>query len=177
MTCPIDHAQLVRYWCAELDDVEAEAVEGHLFECDRCFAATSDVAAMAAALRAAIPPFLRYEDVASARARGLRILENPMQPGEVRDAFFAADVDLLVHLFHADLGDVARVSVAIESMAGEPVMAFPDVPFAASDGAIVVACQRHFASLASPAARFRVSLHDASGGERQHHYDVNHLFP
>jgi hypothetical protein len=48
---PIDAAVLADYWLASLASPEEEAVEEHLFECDRCGGRLREVIALAEGVR------------------------------------------------------------------------------------------------------------------------------
>ena len=53
MSCsrPIDAAVLADYWLAALAQIEEDAVEQHLFECDECGARLREVIALAEGVR------------------------------------------------------------------------------------------------------------------------------
>ena len=72
MTCanPIAWATLVDYWAGDLNDAETAVVDEHLFGCAGCTTASARVAAVAQALRSAIPMvMLRSAVERTARAR------------------------------------------------------------------------------------------------------------
>ncbi|MES1165614.1 MAG: hypothetical protein ABUR63_07655, partial [Verrucomicrobiota bacterium] len=80
---------------------------------------------------------------------GARIRENAFQPGDRREVVFVRDADLLIHrLSGLDLTHAERVDFRIASEStGELLAAVERVPFDAAEGAVLVACQRHYATL------------------------------
>ena len=151
MTCanPIAWATLVDYWAGDLNDAETAVVDEHLFGCADCTAASARVAAVAQALRSAIPPVVLRSAVERMRARGARIRENGFAPGDRREVEFAADAELLIHrLGGLDLTGAERVDLRITAEStGALVSAVEAVPFDPAEGAVFIACQRHYADL------------------------------
>jgi anti-sigma factor RsiW len=151
MTCanPIAWPTLVDYWAGDLSDAETAVVDEHLFGCTDCTAASARVGAVAQALRSAIPPVVLRSAVDRMRARGTRIRENGFAPGDRREVEFSADAELLIHrLGGLDLTGAARVDLRITAEStGALVSAFDAVPFDRAEGAVLIACQRHYADL------------------------------
>jgi hypothetical protein len=144
VSCPIAHELLVRYWARDVSDDEAAAIEEHVFACGACFDASSRVAALARTLAEVIPPVAIGVDLAHAEARGIRRATNDFRPGVPKEAWLHPGTDLLVHRLLGEFGDVAKVAVDFVLPDGKPFLSFGDVPFEPSDGAVVIACQRHF---------------------------------
>jgi len=177
VTCPVPHELLVRYWAGDVTNDELDAIEEHVLGCAVCCEASAQVAAIARTLAEVIPPIAVGRDLARAEARGVRQVTNDFQPGVPREAWLHPDTDLLVHRLLGDLGDVASVSLEVRQPNGEPMVSFDDVPFDPAEGAVLVACQRHFVESFG-----RVSL-DVDvvvrcklrrGGEREDTYTVHH---
>jgi hypothetical protein len=145
--------------------------------CAACTAASAGIAAIASGIRAMIPPFVTASIVAELRAKGLRIEENAVLPGDRHELVFRPGVDILLHrLGGLDLADVERVDVRIlVERSGELLFLAPAAPFDATSGEILVACQRHFAAL-PPDVVFEVRARTRSGGERVTSFLVPHVF-
>ena len=178
-TCstPIAWETLVAYWAADLPGTELDALEEHLLGCASCTAASARVAAVTEGIRKLIPPVLDRARLDRLRARGLRIVENPVAPGERKECVFPVGVDILLHrLGGLTLRDtkVLGLKVLVESTR-DVMFEFPDVPFDARSGEVLVACQRHFETLPHD-VMFEVSTRDALGREERIHYSVPHRY-
>jgi len=140
---------LVDWWAGDLDEDAAARVEEHLLGCGDCARVASRVAATAEVLRTMVPPVLRPERLRSLAAAGLRIVENPLVPGQTCTFHFPATADLAVHVLGGlELRDDSRVEVTIRSMASGQILGHvPDAPFDAKRGVVLVACQRDYARL------------------------------
>ncbi|HVT07855.1 MAG TPA: zf-HC2 domain-containing protein [Polyangia bacterium] len=179
MTCPnpLDWGTLVDYWAGDLDAAASDAVEEHLFGCPDCTAAAARVAAVTESLRAALPPVVSRERVEQLRARGARVRENDFLPGDRREVVFLRDADLLIHrLAGLDLTHADRVDfrIAAEST-GELIAAADRVPFNPAEGAVLVACQRHYASLPADTV-ISLAIHTPSAPPRTATYTILHRF-
>jgi hypothetical protein len=174
---PIAWETLVDYWAGELPPGEADAVEEHLFACATCTAASCRVAAVTETLRAAVLPAVTRRRLDALRARGHRIDENGFSPGERREVDFAPDTEFLVHRLEGlELEDAERVSFRIVAEStGEPISELEAVPFEPAEGAVLIACQRHFASL-PPDTVFDVFVHTTSGAIRTAKYTILHRY-
>ena len=174
---PISSELLVEYWADELDAVAVDQIDEHVMGCAECAAASARMAALREAVRQIIPTMLSRGQVEALRARGLRIVENPVRPETRELAVFGAQTDLLIHrLGGLDFSRVetAHVTVSVEST-GEVLTVEPDAPFERETGEILICCQRHFAIYPSNVA-FDVRLVVAGGAERKARYVVPHLF-
>jgi putative zinc finger protein len=151
MSCkaPVAWETLVDWWAGDLDDARASAVEEHLLGCEACSAVAGRVAATAETLRTMVPPVVRPERLQGLARAGVRILENPIEPGQTNDFHFPKDVDLAVHVLGGLAFEAgARVDVTLRSIATGAVLGhFEDAPFDASRGAVYLACQRDYAQL------------------------------
>jgi hypothetical protein len=135
---------LVAYWAGDLE--RPEEVEVHVFACDACAEASASVAAITERLRALVPPVLSPERLASLRARGIAIKDNVVKPG-VRSYARFDDAEIVIHhLSGLDLAAATSVALVVRvEETGEILLESSQVPFDAAEGAVLVACQRHFA--------------------------------
>jgi hypothetical protein len=174
---PIAFETLVAYWAGDLEQAESDAVEEHVMGCASCTAASARVAAVSEGLRAQLPPVLSQEGVAKLRARGVRIADNPVLPGERKPAVFTADIDVLLHrLGGLDLARAARVDVMVSvEETGDVIMQNFDVPFERDTGEVLVACVKHFSAF-PPNIAFSVRARDDAGNETVTSYVVPHVF-
>ncbi len=145
---PIAFEALVAYWSGDLPSADEDALELHVMGCAECTASSERVAAVALGVRSSIPPLLTNRLLAKLRARGVRIEENPMVPGERKPVLFRRAVDVLLHrLGGLDLANASEVSVVIRDGDTGNVM-YEETPaaFDAATGEVLVACQHHFAA-------------------------------
>lgn len=174
MNCPIPHERLVRYWVRDLSDEEVAVIDEHLLGCSVCFEASSRLAAFAQALSDVIPPIAIGRDLVLAEARGIRQASNDFRPGAPKEAWLRPGTDLLVHRLLGELDDVEQVSVEIALPNGTPLLAFADVPFDRSAGALLIACRRHFVEQFPPDVDFVVRRRHRTGRESVAKYTVLH---
>jgi anti-sigma factor RsiW len=179
MSCsnPIAWETLVDYWAGDLDAVAEGAVEDHVFGCADCTAASARVAAVTEPLRAALQPVVSRREVEQLRAGGTRIRESDFTPGERRSVQFPADTDLMIHrLSGLDLTGAEKVGFRITSEStGAVLVAVDAVPFDPTEGAVLVACQRHYAELPHDTV-MTVSVHGPGGPPRTATYTILHQF-
>lgn len=174
---PIAFETLVDYWSGELAPEQEAALDEHLIACESCSALSARVAAITEALRAVIPAVVSPEMLAVLGARGLRIVENPMQPGEASDAIFPADADILLHrLSGLRLTPDARVRFVMRvEQTGEVLLALDDVPVDREHDTVLVACQQHFASLPHDTVA-ELHVQTPEGRERVERYTIRHHY-
>jgi hypothetical protein len=174
---PIAFETLVAYWSDDLTTAESDAVEEHTMSCTSCAATSARVAAVAEAVRAQIPPVVTREMIAKLRAQGLRIVENPVLPGERKLAVFSPGIDILLHrLGGLDLARTEHVDVTVKvEETGDLLFQIKDAPFDRETGEVVIACQRHY-SVFPPNIAFDVVTRDASQRETLTVYAVPHAF-
>jgi hypothetical protein len=174
---PLPGEDLVAYWADDLDPAAIERVEEHLMGCGTCSESSGRMAAIAGALRQMIPPLISSARLAELRARGLRVVENPIRPGERKPVIFGPEIDLLIHrLGGLDLtrAESVRVTVSIEET-GAVVRDDLDAPFDRAAGEVLVACQRHFAAL-PPNIVFEVRARGPLGEGPVARYMAPHTF-
>jgi hypothetical protein len=120
MSCasPLAWETLVDWWAGDLDEAAAAAVEEHVLGCDVCTVVASRVASTAEALRTMVPPVVGAEQLEALARAGVRIMENPIAPGQTCDFHFPRNADLAVHVLGGlVLGAGARVEVTLRSLA------------------------------------------------------------
>jgi hypothetical protein len=171
----LSQATLADYWAGDLATAEQDAADEHLMGCQACTRLSASVAALADALREMIPPVITPEALAKLAARGLRIVENPMQPGERLEAHFPNAADLLLHrLGGLELGAATRVDFTLRvEGTGEVILTIEDAPFDREHGAVLIACQKHFAHL-PPDNVAEVRVWNAGGEESVATYGIRH---
>ena len=178
-TCahPIAFEALVAYWAGDLPGQEEDALDVHLMGCSDCTASSERVAGIALSVRALIPPLVTSSQVAKLRARGLRVEENPMVPGERKAVVFRRQVDVLLHRLRGlDLANASEVSVSVrDEDTGNVIYEEARAPFDAEHGEVLVACQRHFASF-PPNVLIEVRALVPDGEPKLAQYMIPHFF-
>lgn len=178
-TCaaPIPWDQLVAYWAGDLEPTELDRVDEHLMSCGVCTAESARVSSVTEAVRALIPPVVDHARLAALRARGLRIVDNPLLPDLRKEVHFGPETDILLHrLGGLDLLAAERVSIEFSVEAtGDVLLSEPSAPFDRASGEVLIACQRHFAAF-PPNIVAHVRTHDASGTERVARYPIPHVW-
>jgi len=174
---PIALETLVAYWAGDLETLESDRVEEHVMGCASCAAASARVAAITETLRAQIPPIVSPEAVAKLRARGVRIVDNPMHPCETKQAVFSSDIDELLHrLGGLDLSNATRVTVTVSvKETGDVLLRNDDAPFDREAGEVLIACQKHFSAL-PPNIVIEVESHTDAGKQHPAVYTIPHVF-
>ena len=174
---PIEFADVVDYWAGDLPEQDEAALEEHLLGCEACSARSARVASVSETLRGLIPPIVTPEALAGLRQRGLRVLEHTMTPGERKQVVFPAQVDLLIHrLAGLELAQAARVGFELRCESdGRVLMALEDVPFDREQGAVLLACQQHYASM-PPDTVAELRVRGQGGEETRVVYTILHHF-
>jgi hypothetical protein len=169
---------LVDYWAGDLPPTEEDVLEEHVMGCDECREASARVAAITETLRSMAAPVIGKETLERLRARGMRIVENPILPGERKPVFFPADADMLIHrLGGLDLSRAARVHFEIrDEVSGQVINTVEDAPFDRDAGTILIACQRHYAGM-PPDTVIEIRAREDSGSETLATYTILHRFP
>ena len=143
---PLAWETLVAYWARDLPRDEEDAAEEHLLGCAACSRESARVAAVTEALRALVPPIVTHGTVEAWRARGLRVEENVLAPGERKEAVVGPHLDLLVQrLGGLDLTDADSVEVTLrDETTGSVVLEDLTTAFDRDSGEILIACHRHY---------------------------------
>lgn len=174
---PLSFETLVAYWAGELPSDETDAVDAHVMGCAACTRTSERVALITEGIRATISPCISRRALDALRARGLRVEENLVRPGERRPLTFRTDVDLLVHrLGGMDLSHTERVHVRVSvEETGALINENPAAPFDAAAGEVLIACQHHFSAL-PPNIVFEVSTVAAGASKVAATYTIAHHF-
>jgi hypothetical protein len=166
----------IDFFAGELDEEAGERLEQLLFECSDCAAEAERWAAVVGGATVAIPPVITAEALRALEGRGELMNENPMQPGEHRQAAFPEGGRLLIHrLGGLELTRVDRVNVALSTPEGALLTRFEDVPFERNTGEVIVACQRHFGESFPRHIVFEVERCVVGQGEVIGTYSVDHV--
>ncbi len=175
---PLTRDELVAYWAGDLEPAQVDRLDEHLMGCGACSQESTRVAAITEAVRGLIPPFVDHARLAAFRARGLRVIDNPIVPGVRRPVVFDVDAtDILLHrLIGLDLSVAERVGIQITfEDTGEVALDEPNVPFDRDSGEVLIACQRHFAAF-PPNIVAEVRVHDRTGAEQVARYPIPHVW-
>lgn len=174
---PLSWETLVDYWAGDLPAQEVERIDAHVMGCATCAATSARVGSVTESVRGAIPTVLSEQALARLQARGLRMLTNPMAPGDRREVVFPAGADLLIHeLGGLDLASAERVTVTVSvDSTGQPLDEILEAPFDRARGLVRIACQQHFSSL-PPDVAFEVRARKPGGVEAVTRYVVLHVY-
>jgi hypothetical protein len=173
---PLPFETLVAWLAGDLDPARAEALEEHLFSCAPCTAEAARVAAVTESFRAMVPPIVTREMISELRTRGLRVEDNDVRADVPNHVVFAGQDIIVHHLRGLPLADAERVAVSIRvEQTDEVLYEQPSAPFERAAGEVLIACQRHFASL-PPDVVFVVTTTDRDGARRTDRFFVSHDF-
>jgi|HubBroStandDraft_4_1064222.scaffolds.fasta_scaffold277587_2 anti-sigma factor RsiW len=179
MSCasPATWETLVAYWAGELDATEEDTLEAHLMGCDSCTTESARIASVTETLRAMIPPVVTRARVDHLRAKGLRMREDVLAPGDSREVIFPSNLDLLIlRLGGLDLSGATKVGFEMRVHGTTQVLVtVPDVPFERAEGAVLLVCQQHYAAL-PPHVDAELRVRVADGSERVARYTIDHRF-
>src|ERR1051325_319000 len=173
MNCsnPIDAAVLADYWLAALSGPEEEAVEEHLFECDRCGARLREVIALAEGIqdlarRGCLRMVVSDGFVQRAAAQGLRVRQYAPPPGGSGECTLTADDDLLIARLAANLSGARRVDLCICDERGVELRRLPDIPMYCGASHVLYQESMTFAQAAPTSTLImRLMGFDETGGE------------
>lgn len=176
--CPVPLARLHDYFAGELSSDEEKALEDHVFACDGCARAFDQAGALAAALRELVPPVVSRRKLESFLSCGTPLRIVSVEPGERTFAEFSHELEFLIFNLHVELDGVKRVDFEIADKTTHTTMAFENVPFDATRGEVLVACQRHYVeSFPDPEPIFRLYSVDSEGRRLLGEYVVEHRLP
>lgn len=176
---PISFETLVDLWAGELSGTELDRLEEHLFSCDTCAITSDQIARLVGTMHELIFPVLTRAQIEQLVARGLHVDEVPVVQARGHVARFTPEVDVIVLAMRADVRDAQRVDLEFLDPAGTMHLQFLNVPFDASRGEVLVACQRHYQQYQGAMTDepwFRLVAH--IGGERREvaRYAIKHVF-
>ena len=175
-----DFEKLAGYWLGELPLAEAEALEEHLFACERCAGRLEWLAALSDGVRAAVrrgalgmvvsAPF-----VEAMKHAGLRLREYRLGPGESVRCTMAPEDDAVVSRVRAPLAGVTRLDILEDIDDGRLSLELRDVPFDAASGEVLFILPPA-SSAAPPAhvARVQLVAVDEAGRRTVGEYTFDH---
>jgi hypothetical protein len=178
---PIDVTVLADYWLAALQSSNEEAVEEHLFECDKCGERLRELIALAEGVRelarsGSLRMIVSEAFLKSAAEDGLRIRQYAPAAGGSVECTVTAEDDILIGRLAANLSDVRRIDLCICNDAGIEQGRLRDIPF--HPGASSVICQESITFLkAAPTNRliYRLVSVDETGSDHPlGEYTFNH---
>jgi hypothetical protein len=166
-------------WVAgEAPDVGADAVEEHVFACDSCAELAKELDALVRRLRIMVPPLLtaeRRRALESAATTSIPTLH--ASPGDEKTLTLGKGREVGFWVLHADIREAEHVDCEMFSLDGTLVASFPDVPFDAERGEIVLGCQTHYRALGLPDdILVRLSTVDSEEKKPVAEYRLNHNF-
>jgi len=173
MNCsnPIDAAVLADYWLAALASPEEEAVEEHLFGCDRCGARLREMIALAEGIQdlarqGSLRIVVSEGFVQRAAAQGLRVRQYAPAPGGSVECTVTAADDILIARLAANLSGAKRVDLCICDERGVEQRRLPDIPVHSGATGVLYQESMTFAK-AAPTSTMIVRLvgFDEAGGE------------
>src|SRR5215510_9580802 len=178
---PIDITVLADYWLAALEVSDEEAVEEHLFECDKCGERLRELIALAEGVRelarsGSLKMIVSETFLKRAAEEGLRIRQYAPPAGGSVECTVTAEDDLLIGRLAADLSTVARVDLCICNETGIEQLRLPDIPVHSGAGSVIYQESITFAK-AAPTQKLlmRLVTFDDAGEERAvGEYSFNH---
>jgi len=176
VSCP--NLETVAAWTLdELAPDAAEAFEEHYFGCDACLAQASEMRRLITELGAALPPILTGERrrALAASHPGHSVVD--VHPGETAALTLGTAAPVGLWVMHAPLAGVERVDVDARDPSGAALFSLKDVPFDATRGEVVLACQLHYRGLTG-SGRVQVTLTatDVRGAVAESAYVLEHFF-
>jgi hypothetical protein len=178
---PIDVAVLADYWLAALDEAEEEAVELHLFECDRCGARLREVIALAEGVRnlareGCLRMVVSEAFLRRAAEEGLRVRQYAPPAGGGVQCTVTAEDDILIGRLAADLKGAKRVDLSICDEHGKEQLRLPDIPVNPSAGGVIMQESITFAKAAPTNTMLMrlVGVDESGGDDLLGEYTFNH---
>jgi len=163
---PIPAERLLEYLLGELEVNDEDRLEAHLFSCAACAAEGEKLAGLATAIGRVVPPVLSASRFEALEGAGLVSQVKAMAPGDVARVVYPSSGNVLVlRMGGADLGEARRIDVELRTPGGQAIARLDDVPFDASRGEILVACQHHFSETFPRDLVFAMEL--VSGDDRR----------
>lgn len=177
-SAPIPEATLIEYWLGELPAEAETAVEEHFLGCAYCTAQLESLARLAEGIRAlgaegATHLIATRALMADWNAKGLRIREYGLGPGESVQCTVASDDDLVVSRLRAPLDDVIQLDMVRVGEQGETRLA--DIPFDAAAGEVFFCPPMRFLRALGPSTlRVRLLAVDDHGERAIGEYTFHH---
>ncbi len=176
MSCP--SLETIAAWTLdELDAEAAAAFEEHYFGCDACLEQARRMHRLVAEVGASLPTILTEPRRAALERAHPHLCRVDVQPGEQATIHLGGATAVGFWVMHAPLEGVQKVDFVARNEQGATLLELEDVPFDATRGEVVLACQVHYRALPA-AGRLRVSLAatDARGTRPVGEYTLDHSF-
>jgi hypothetical protein len=154
---------LLDYWVGDLDQVRAERVEEHIFECAECAQRLADIATMSAAVaeavRGARVQSIISDAVLNRLARdGVRIRTYTPEPGTFIPCAIWPEDDLVVSRLRGDFSGYDELTLVLKADAGPELSRNIDIPLISGTHEILTATSAsHLRRLPSMRLRLIVS--------------------
>jgi anti-sigma factor RsiW len=159
---PLALDTLVAYWLGETDADTTLAIDEHLLGCDACGARLDEVIALGDGVRRAfdagrVRAFVGAAFVERLAARGAKVREYRLRPGDAVACSVAADDDVLVTRLDVPLAGVTRLDAIVRSSLAAQDERIADIPFDAARGQVLM-LPRMAEVRRAPAHTFEVAL-------------------
>ena len=176
MTCP-PLEDLAAWSLRESPQEGADALEDHLFSCDRCAERASTLETLIRGLSSTPPPLLTPERRRRLEASVHPLPVVPVSPGERATIQLGGAAQLGLWVMRAPLAGVERLDCELRTTEGSPLTTYTDVPFDAERGEVVLACQTHYRALGAPDDMVvRVVSVEPAGRRQLGEYYLHHVF-
>lgn len=142
-SAPLRDELLIDYWAGDLEPLEAERIEEHLFACDDCAARLENIASVcggvATLARAGRVSGIISRSILNRLQRdGVHVRFYSLLPGETVACAAFPDDDLVVVALRADLENVAAVALSVTAGPDEaPLGEIQEAPVSRLDGEVM----------------------------------------
>ncbi len=183
MTClnPIDAVVLADYWLAALGKLDEDAIEEHLFACDKCGDRLREMVALADEVRkltreGSLTMVVSDAFLKLAKEQGMRVREYAPSPFGSVECTVTAEDDFLVGRLAADLSAAQRIDLSLWDGQGMEQVRLADVPFQPKAGSVSFQQSITYAKAAPSGTMIaRLLAFDQAGTERLlGEYKFNH---
>jgi len=135
-------ADLIDYWIGDLDQLSAEQVEAHVFECGECADRLAEVATLAAAVvetvRGGRIHSVVTDGILNKFARdGLRMRTFAPEPGSFTPCAIWPDDDLIVTRLKGDFAGYEQLTLVLKTDEGPELSRDDDIPLTAGAHEII----------------------------------------
>jgi len=163
-------ADLIDYWVGDLDQVSAERVETHVFECSECANRLAEVASLAAAVagtaRGARIHSVVTDGILNKFARdGMRMRTFAPEPGGFTPCAIWPEDDLIVTRLKGDFTGYDQVTLVLKTTEGPELSRDEDIPLAAAGEIITVVSAAQLRKL--PSMRLQILVSGTRNGIEQ----------
>lgn len=155
-------ANLIDYWIGDLDQVSAERIEAHVFECRECADRLAEIATLGAAVKEAVSGARIHsivtDGILNKFARdGLRMRTFSAEPGTFVPCAVWPEDDLIVTRLKGDFTGYEQLTVVLKAIEGAELSRDEDIPLAGAREIIMVASAAQLRKLPLMRLQIRVS--------------------